>query len=454
MKTLSIESILSAVGGEYTGDRSLLKREISSVSTDSRTASQGCLFAAIKGERADGHLYINSVLELGAVCALGEYIPEGCPGPFIKVPDTVEALGALAEAYRQSFDIPIVGVTGSVGKTTAKEMLSCVLSQGFVLHKTDKNLNNNLGVPLTLFGLEPEHNAAVIEMGISHFGEMAQLGKMVRPTYALYTSIGAAHLEFLNDYQGVLRAKTEMLEFVDPQGAVFINGDDPTLITLNSPRRIVTFGMSEHCQVRGEDLKSLGSEGTELTVHCGDRSFPIKIGSYGLHMVTAALGAAAIGIELGLTDEEIARGIAEYKPVGDRSNLEKTDKITIINDCYNANPTSTLSAIDSLAVLSAPRRVAVLGDMLELGEAGPDLHRQCGERAAIRGIDLCVTTGELSLFTYEGAMETGCPDTIHFDTRDALISSLPHIIHPGDAVLVKASHSCRFEEIVQALREL
>lgn len=455
MKNLSLKNIIAAVDGKYLGDQALLGREISTVTTDSRQVSKDCLFAAIRGERVDGHSYISSAFKSGALCVLAEHLPEGEPGgPVILVPDTVEALGALAGFYRGGFDIPIIGVTGSVGKTTAKEMLFHVLEQKFKVHKTLKNLNNNLGVPLTLFGLDESYDAAVIEMGISHFGEMSQLGKMVRPKYALYTSIGAAHLEFLGDYDGVLKAKTEMLEYLAPDGAVFINGDDSTLRKLRCPRRIVSFGMGADCDVRAADVKLLGAEGTEFTVTSGDRSFRVKTGSFGLHMVTAALGAAAIGIELGLSDAEIARGISQYAPVGGRSALEKTNKLTIINDCYNANPTSVMSALDSLALLPCSRRVAVLGDMLELGEKSAELHWQCGEHAALKGIDAVLTTGELSLNTYEGAMETGCPDAIHFSTREELIAALPGIVREGDTVLVKASHSRKFDEIVERLRTL
>lgn len=455
MKNLSLENILSATGGKYVGDPSLLGREVGFITTDSRCAAEGCLFAAIKGEKNDGHDFIASAFASKALCALAQRLPEGgCLGPVIVVPDTVEALGAVAELYRGGFDLPIVGVTGSVGKTTAKEMLGAVLSRRFNTHITCKNLNNNLGVPLTLFDLKDSHEAAVIEMGISHFGEMAQLGKMVRPKYALYTSIGAAHLEFLGDFDGVLKAKTEMLEYLDKEGTVFINGDDPTLCRLSCPQRVVSFGIGTECDVRAENISFLGTEGLSFTVRAGDRAFPVKIGAFGLHLVTAALGAAAVGIELGLTDSEISEGIALYAPVGGRSALEKTDRLTIINDCYNANPTSVTSALDSLAMLPCSRRIAILGDMLELGEKSALFHRECGEHAALKGIDLCITTGELSLSTYEGAMETGCPDAIHFGTREELIAALPEIIKTGDTVLVKASHSRRFDEIVEALRGL
>lgn len=453
MKDLSLKNIVSAVNGEYVGDPALLVREISAVVTDSRKTVPDCLFAAIRGEMNDGHDYIPSSFRSGALCALAEHAAEGETAPVILVKDTVAALGDLAGFYRSRFNIPIVGVTGSVGKTTAKEMISLVLSQHFIVHKTEKNFNNNLGVPLTLFGLTEEHEAAVIEMGISHFGEMAQLGRMVRPDMALYTTIGSAHLEFLGDFDGVLKAKTEMLDYLPENGTVFINGDDKTLRKLRCRQNVCSFGLSPGCGVTAENVRFLGSEGMALTIVSGSRRFNVRIRSFGLHMVTAALGAAAVGLKMGLTDDEIASGIAAYEPVGGRSAIVKTGLITIVNDCYNANPTSVASALDSLLLLPG-RHVAILGDMLELGEAGLRLHRDTGVHAAGCGVDLLLTSGELSEATHEGAEKAGCKNALHFESKRELISALPELIKPGDAVLVKASHSKKYEEIVEALKAL
>lgn len=453
MKDLSLKNIITAVKGRYQGDSALLDREISSVVTDSRKLTPGCLFAAIRGETSDGHDYISAALESGALCALAERAPAGGKAAVILVEDTVSALGELAEFYRSRFDIPIIGVTGSVGKTTAKEMLACVLARRFHVHKTEKNFNNNLGVPLTLFGLAGEHEVAVIEMGISHFGEMAQLGKMVHPTMALYTTVGSAHLEFLGDFDGVLKAKTEMLDFVPVDGTVFVNGDDATLKKLSCRQRICSFGLSEGCDVTAENVRFLGADGMALTVVSEGRRFDVRIRSFGLHMVTAALGAAAVGIKMGMTDEEISAGIAAYAPVGGRSAIEKTELLTIVNDCYNANPTSVSAALDSLMLLTG-RRVAVLGDMMELGEKELELHREIGRHAAACGVDLLLTSGELSEATHQGAEEAGCENSHHFESKSELIAALPELIRAGDAVLVKASHSKKYEEIVETLKNL
>ncbi|MEG1404669.1 MAG: UDP-N-acetylmuramoyl-tripeptide--D-alanyl-D-alanine ligase [Oscillospiraceae bacterium] len=453
MKNLTLNNIIKAVGGVYHGDAAILEKTISAVTTDSRKVTENCLFAAIKGENSDGHDYIEKAFEMGALCVIAEHLPENCENPIIVVKNTITALGDIAAFYRRQFDIPVIGITGSVGKTTAKEMLYAVLSSRFRVHRTPENLNNELGVPLTIFGLNETHEAAIIEMGISHFGEMHRLAEIVSPDMALYTVIGAAHLEFLGDFAGVLRAKTEMLEHLPENGTVFVNGDDPYLSKISCKPHICRFGLAESCEVTAEKVHIMGTDGMELTILAGERHIDAKISAYGIHMVSAALGAAAVGIQMGLTDEEIQKGLAAYVPVGSRAGIINTDEITIIDDCYNANPTSVAAAIDSLTMLDC-RRVCILGDMLELGDTAAALHREVGERAAKRGTSLVLTCGALSKNTAEGAREKGCENALHFESKAELINALPELIKKGDAVLVKASHSMKFEEIVKVLEKL
>jgi UDP-N-acetylmuramoyl-tripeptide--D-alanyl-D-alanine ligase len=430
-----------------------LQQEIATVTTDSRAVTPGCLFAAIRGERSDGHDYIAAAAEKGALCTLCERRPENeTPLPLILVENTVTALGDLAAFYRRQFEIPVLGVTGSVGKTTAKEMVAAVLAQKLRVHRTQGNFNNELGVPLTLFGLDETHEAAVVEMGISHFGEMRRLAEIVRPSMALYTAIGSAHLEFLGDFDGVLRAKTEMLDLLPENGVVFVNGDDETLRRLSCRQKLVRFGLSPDCAVRGENVRPLGTEGTALEIVAEGRRIPAHLSAFGGHLATAALGAAAVGLELGLTDAEIAAGLAAYVPVGSRSGLIQTGKLTIIDDCYNANPSSVAAALDSLSGLPA-RRVSILGDMGELGQAAERLHFETGVYAAEKGIDLIVACGTLSRSTAEGAEKAG-GKAVYFAEKEALLEALPSLIQRDDAVLVKASHSRKFEDIVEALKKL
>jgi len=452
MRDLTLENIVAAVRGDYIGDKSLLKKEISAVTTDSRALTGGCLFAAIRGERADGHDFIPAAFAGGALAVLCEHCPKSPAGAVIRVPSTEEALRSLAAFYRTRFGIPVLGVTGSVGKTTAKEMCAAVLSRRFDTMKTQGNFNNGLGVPLTLFRLRDEHEAAVVELGVSHFGEMRQLSAMAMPDMALYTAIGHAHLEAFGDLNGVLREKGSLLEDMPSHAPVFVCGDDALLRAWDTgDKEKILFGTTPDCDVYAEKVVSLGLDGTGCDIICGSRRIPVRIPAFGLHMVYAALGAAAVGIRMGLTDLEITEGIAAYAPVGSRSRTVKTKRCTIIDDCYNANPTSTAAALASLAALPG-QRVCILGDMFELGEDSEALHRAVGECAAEKGIQLILTCGELSIATAAGA--EGKAPVRHFPTREALIAALPEVIMPGDTVLVKASHSMRFEEIVSALETL
>lgn len=418
--------------------------EITAITTDSRTIVPGCLFAAIPGARVDGHDFIVSAAEKGASCVLCSRFVEA-DIPQIRVEDTQAALRAIAAFYRSQFDFPFVGVTGSVGKTTAKEMIASVLSSRFNTLRTEKNFNNELGVPLTLFRLKKEHEAAVVEMGISDFGEMTRLADMVRPDIAVFTLIGDAHLEFLGDHAGVLQAKAEILSGMPEDGLVIVNGDDPMLKDHDFGCRAIRFGFGENCDVRAVEWGAAGEAAMSCTIVFGERRIPVTIPAFGQHMIYAALMGAAVGLKLGLSDKEIQAGIAAYETVGSRGRILHHKGITILDDCYNANPTSCRSSLESLAMLPG-RKVAILGDMLELGESGMALHRTVGEYAASLGVRV-VACGELSRSTADGAGE----GTAWFESTEALISALPVLVREGDCVLVKASRGMHFEAVVNAL---
>lgn len=446
MRGITVKEAAEICDGKLIGDG---KEEILSVCIDSRKAEKGSMFAALKGERVDGHDYMAKAFELGAACCIAERIPEGVSGDVILVSDVAAALKVLAENYRKRFDIPVIGIAGSVGKTTAKEMVASVLSQRYNVLKTEKNLNNELGVPLTIFRIEPEHEAAVIEMGISDFGEMTRLARMVRPTMAVYTLIGHAHLEHLHDRNGVIKAKTEMLDYMPENGTVFMNGDDDLLAAFECKQNKILFGTAANADVRAENTHYDESMQLCCTLVSGDRRINVKTPAYGQHMVYAALEGAAVGIRMGLTDEEIVRGVREFETVGRRANVVKTGYITLIDDCYNANPDSVKCGIDSLKKTDG-RKVCILGDMLEMGENKEELHAGVGRYASESGIDLLLTVGELSENTSKGAFT----EKKHFNTNDALIAELPGLIRQGDTVLVKASHSMKFDEISEALKLL
>lgn len=452
MKHFTIRQLAAATNGTYYGEPDALDREIAFVTSDSREVGAGALFVAFPGARVDGHDFMAPSLRHGAACCLSEREPKANETPCVRVESTLGAIGALAGWYRGRFSIPIVGVTGSVGKTTTKEMIAAVLSERFRTHKTEKNFNNALGVPKTLLALDKMHEAAVIEMGISDFGEMRVLTNMVRPTIAVMSVIGDSHLEFLGDRAGVLRAKSEIFESMGRDDLAVLNGDDAYLKDFYPPTRRVTYGLNPENDFVASDICNLGADGVRCTISHDGSSFDAYIPAFGVHMVYAALAGAAVGSALGMTNAQIARGIARYRTVGERARVIRSPKITIVSDCYNANPSSVGAAIQSLQMLPG-RKVCILGDMLELGENARALHEQVGRSAVRAGAELVLTAGELSKDTCRGAEAEG-GRAKWYSTRDELICALPEMISEGDAVLVKASHSMAFERITEALQTL
>lgn len=459
MKPLMLETIACVTGGTYIGDDVLKSTTITGVVKDNREAFEGCLFICIKGERADGHNFADKAFDAGAACCLAERPLTEPRGPYVLVESTLQALKALGEYYRGLFDIPVIGVTGSVGKTTAKEMTAAVLSQKFNVLKTPENLNNEIGVPLTLLSLKEEHEAAVIEMGISDFGEMSRLAKMVRPDICLMTTIGYCHLEQLCDLNGVLRAKSEVFKLMKPTGLAVVNGDDDLLRNYDPGMRKITFGLGADNDFRAVNVQTLGTSGVTCDIIARDivsntGCFSVLIPAFGSHMVLGALPAAAIGHHLGLTDEEIRLGLLNYAPIGGRANIIDTGFITLIDDCYNANPNSVTASILSLCTLEG-RKVAILGDMKELGRGTDELHRSIGILAGKSGVDCLICCGARAESIYKGLISSQIEiEAWHFPLKDALLSVLPSLIKKGDNVLVKASHSMHFEEITEELKKL
>lgn len=448
MENMTVKRAAELCGGKLSGPVSE-DTELRNIVIDSRAVMPGDLFAAYRGEKTDGHKYIESAFQHGAACCLAEYVPEGVSKPVIVVPDVQRALESLAKAYREGFSLPLVGITGSVGKTTAKEMISSVLAQRFRTLKTEGNLNNQIGVPMMLSRLDSTYQAAVIELGISGFGEMSLLADMARPTMAVFTVIGHAHLEFLHDLDGVLRAKTEMLDYLPDDAAVIVNGDDEKLWNMQCRQRKITFGLNTRNDIYADAVKPEGNS-IACSIICADRRIPVRIPTFGHHHVYAALAAAAVGLEFGLTDEEIAEGVSDFQNVGRRGELFQTSFVTLIDDSYNANPDSVKSGIDSLMQQAGGRHICILGDMLELGSDSGAMHEEVGSYAREKGADLVLSSGRYSSFTARGAKECGRS----FDSRDELIQNIPLLLRKGDCVLVKASKSSHYETVAQAVRDL
>ncbi len=451
MKPITLGNVLAKNGAPYFGNDNLFKSPITGVCIDSRKVRPGDLFVPIRGERFDGHDFIDVAYENGAVCVLTER-PLHSDRPFVLVPDTLHAYHRIAAYYRSLFPIPVIGITGSVGKTTTKELIAAVLSAGMRVFKSPGNLNNQTGVPQALLSLTDEDQAAVIEMGTNHFGEIDALASMVQPTYCVLTNIGTAHIEHLKSQEGILNAKCEMLPHMQKGGRVFVCGDDPLLMQVKNARTdVTTYGIQPHNDLRAEDVQEDGLIGISFTAVSKDVRIPLYVPAPGMHMVQNALCATALGLQLGLTPEKIKAGLATYTPLSGRMCVEKSHGVTILNDVYNANPASMRSSIDVLAK-AAGRKVCILGDMLELGPDAPRYHKEIGEYAARHGAACILCVGDLSQNTTDGAKAAGA-EAIHFKTQEALLNKLQGLVASGDTVLVKASRGMRMERVVEALRQ-
>lgn len=463
MKNMTLENIEKACGGRYIGTEAEKKMEVLGVVIDSRQVESGYLFVAIPGEKVDGHKFIPDVFAKGAAAVLSEQQLEDPAGPYILVESTTKALRDLAEYYRKSLDIKVVGITGSVGKTSTKEMIASVLSEKYRVLKTEGNYNNEIGLPLTIFKIRAEHEVAVLEMGISEFGEMHRLATMANPDICVITNIGLCHLENLKTRDGILKAKTESFAHLKKDGIAILNGDDDKLSTIRQvgDKEPVFYGMEEKMEYREDAKKSvyatgvenLGLYGMQARIHTPEGERDVRIPIPGEHNVYNALAATAVGLSLGLSLDQISSGILKAKTIGGRTNLLNTGSMTVIDDCYNANPVSMKASIDVLATAEG-RKIAVLGDMGELGENEKKLHYEVGEYLAKKEIDVLFCAGELSEEIAKAAQkESKTCEVYYFETRDALLEQLLPFLKKGDTVLVKASHFMEYPKIVKALTD-
>ena len=454
MQPMTVKEIAAAVHGVWWNPREEMP-VISDVSTDSRKLKPGCLFLPWVGERFDGHDFIDAALEAGAAGCLCARLPEKLRADkfYIKVDDTRLALRDLAFAYKEKFQIPVVQITGSVGKTTTKEMIASVLSARFRTLKTPENFNNDIGTPLTLLGLGPEHQAAVIETGMNHFGEIRYLGELVQPDIAVISNVGDAHIENLGSREGILQAKSEILENLKADGVVVLNGDDALLGTVKCEQRIIRCGKSEACDVRVDEIADHGINGITCKVITPKDVYVLSIPAPGEHMVYSASIAVAVGEELGLEHDEIVRGIAAYEPAGSRMRVVRlSEGRLLLDDCYNANPQSVTAALEVLAKTECDRTVAVLGDMGELGALTNQAHYNMGALAAMLGIDFVVSIGEKAAKIADGTAMSG-GSVLHFATKEEAVAELREQLRPRTAMLVKASHAMHFGELVEQLQK-
>lgn len=448
---LSINRIAEICRGEILGVIPAEAIEPVCISIDSRTVTPGVLFAAFKGENADGNAYIGKAFENGAAACITDRLPDSnVSGPIILVKDVQKALEAIATAFRNTLNIPFVGITGSVGKTTAKEMVYSVLSQKYNVLKTEKNFNNQLGVPMTISNIQKEHEIAVVEMGISKINDMDLLGEIVRPYVGVFTSIGKAHLEYLKDLAGVFREKTKMLNYMNEEALVVVNSDDSWLDSIHFIGEVKRCSVSKKTDYSAEHIRFTSDGRTVFDIACDERIEDIAIHSFGMHYVSDALLAAAVGKRFGLSGDEIREGIASFKNIGRRGDIIRKNGFLIIDDSYNANPESVKSAIDSMMLLPG-RHICILGDMLELGPDEAALHLETGRYALEMGIDAVYTFGTLSRYISEAAHKI---DARHYDEINDLISDVSRDIRENDIILIKASRGMHFERISEALKNL
>lgn len=450
MIPFSLSFAVSAVSGTFHGDEALLSATVTDVTIDSRKAGEGILYVPIIGQVHDGHKFIKSAMAQGALCTLSDRPLDG-KIPYILVSDTTEALQRLAEAYLAENRIPVIGVTGSVGKTSTKEMLYAVLSKRFCAYKTPGNLNNQTGVPQAVFQIEKQHELAILELGTNHPGEIRALARIIRPDICVLTNIGVAHIEFFGSRENIFLGKTEMLEYMQQNGKVIVNGDDDLLCTIENA---LCFGMGENNALRAVDLKERGLAGTDFTLLSADSRTEMTVPAPGRHMVLNALAAIAVGLTLGMTMDELKAGVAAYVPTAGRMEIKRTKRFTILDDSYNANPNSVMAAIDVLETVQTGRRVCVLGDMLELGEEAAEFHEVTGMYAAKHNMDLVLCVGPNSEQTYRGATSVREGSAYHFEEQDDLLRLLDELVQDGDTILVKASRGLHLERTVAKLMEM
>ena len=450
MKELTLKQIADWCGGKVSARFEHLR--VSRMQSDSRKVRSGDLFVALKGAKADGHDFAETAINHGAVAALvSRPISEKLPS--IEVEDTLRAYGDIAAGYRKLTGVKVVGITGSVGKTTTKEMTASVLEAAYHTAKTEGNHNNNLGLPMTIMDMPENTEVAVLEMGMNHSGEMEYLSSIARPDLAIITNIGTMHIEHLGTREGILQAKLEIMRGMPDDGAGVFNGDEPLLWNIRAigKHKKYYYGIENHaCDVTATDIVEL-DDGVRFVVHGFGQQFELFVPMLGRHAVYNALAATTVGLLLGVKAEKIQARFSSFHNTGMRQKIYVKNGVTIIEDCYNAGPESTEAALDVLAGIKTDgRRIAVLGDMLELGNRSAAEHYRIG-RLAVGKADLLLTYGEHSVRTLTGAITGGMnpKNTDHFDTHEDMAHMLKMRVSEGDVVLFKGSRGMRMEKVLQ-----
>ncbi len=458
-KPLTLHQITTAVSGRIINEWVISDTiRFSGVSTDTRSIEMDNIFIPIKGERFDGHHYIDKAYKMGAAICFTEsedWIPKNCCG--ILVRDSKQALIDFASYYRGLFNIPMIAITGSVGKTTCKEMIASVLASKLKVHKTEGNLNNDIGLPLTIFGLNDDHEVAVIEMGMNHYGELHVLSHIAKPDIAVITNIGISHIENFGSKDGILKAKSEILDYLNKDGIVVLNGDDAYLQKLKGTLNfaVKTFGFHERNTYSVKSYESLGWNGMQATLSGESHDLDITSKELGKHMLLNILPAVVIGYYLQLDDKSIRHGIAQFQNAKMRMHRLKLGLgITVFNDSYNASVDSMKSSLDTVSELKTEgRKVAILGDMFEMGQFAKEAHEEVGKLAAHSAIDNLICVGEYSKWIYDSAKKNGFNEAgiAYYEDRGRLEKQIHNLIHEKDTVIVKASRGMYLEKLVDRM---
>ncbi len=462
MKKITVKDLKGLTGADVVNADVLKRRAIAGVSTDSRAVKKDDLFFALKGEKFDAHDFIDSVVKADAAAVVvhrdwaeknASYL-RTFPCVFVIVEDSTKAFGELARIYRRKFDIPVIAIAGSNGKTTTKEMVSAVLSAKYNVLSTEGNLNNHIGVPQTLFRLTKKHDAAVVEIGTNHFGELKYLCEIAEPTHGLITNIGKEHLEFFKDEKGVAKEERALFQYLnDQKGFAFVNCDDPFLAAdAGILKRSVGYGIASTGDLRAKKIRvdASGRSTFDTVWSKKNISFPVTLTAPGMHNVTNALAAAAVGLKLKVKPKKIAAALQQFTSASKRMEVIVYKGVTILNDTYNSNPDSVIVALKTLQSISTSgKKYVVLGDMRELGDASKREHTNIGAVASGLKFDRLLTFGPFSKYTSEafGASSK------HFDSKDVLSDELKQIVKSGDVVLIKGSRGMRMEDVVNRLTD-
>lgn len=444
MEILTLSEIAYACSGTAFGDA-----EVNAVCIDTRKITKGCLFICIKGARFDAHEFADEALEKGAAAVIidEDITPKGA---YVKVENTAEALLTLGGYYRSKFDIPVVALTGSVGKTTTKEFTHIVVNAEYNAIKTQGNLNNEIGLPQMLFQIDNSVEAAVIEMGMNHFGEISRLVAATKPTIGLITNIGVSHIENLGSREGILKAKLEITEGLEEGAPLILNGDDDMLSTVKDDRHKLYFYGIHNGDFKADNITE-GEGTTSFIIRYFGKSQQVTIPTIGIHNVYNALAAFAVGYFLDVDAQTAAAALSTYAPAGMRQRVVRVGKITSIEDCYNASPDSMRAALKTLHDIKGNKKIAVLGDMLELGDYAEQAHTEVGKMAAENQVDYLLAYGSDAEYYVSAAKQNGCKNAYLFDDKSALSEKLLEIADDNDAVIFKGSRGMKLEDVINTV---